>query len=213
MDESTERKHWYHEEYLKSEWWAKMREERLKFDGYKCAWCGCKETKDNPLNVHHLSYDYLGCENVEDLTTLCRDCHERLHVALEELRPIKYQIERDWEREAQIALREVSDKYKGANAYLLSLLVYYIIRGKSVRNLSKLISTVKDAFQDCAGESEIKARSENSIFTMTQQIVSCLRKPKEKRPEQWMVEASRKIKETVDKNDLRDVLQKYKKKY
>ena len=203
-------KKWYHEEYLQSEWWKKMREERLKIDGYKCAWCGT--TNQDKLRVHHETYVYLGCEDVEDLITLCDDCHGKLHKALESLKPIIYQIERDWERDAEIALRDVSEKYKAMNANVLAIAVYNIMKGKRINNLSGMVSTVKDALNDRAGESQITPLKNNtSVFTMAQQMLSCLRKPKEKKPEKWMVEASSAVVETAAKHNMREELAKYRK--
>ena len=62
-------------EYIHSEDWQKQRIKRLKIDNFACVQCG------SPLNlqVHHLTYDRLGNENIEtDLITLCRYCHERI---------------------------------------------------------------------------------------------------------------------------------------
>ena len=52
-----------------------MRAARLEYDGHRCrtcrhdgsAWC---------LEVHHLTYDRIGHEDLADLITLCRQCHE-----------------------------------------------------------------------------------------------------------------------------------------
>lgn len=65
----------YHQ-YIGSQAWRRKRKERLEIDDYRCARC-----KDNSawLEVHHLTYDRLGSERMEDLITLCRDCHMRDH--------------------------------------------------------------------------------------------------------------------------------------
>lgn len=63
-------------EYLKSEHWKEVRDERLKIDKRKCYLCG----RASALNVHHLRYNTLGHENVEhDLVSLCYKCHSMLH--------------------------------------------------------------------------------------------------------------------------------------
>ena len=54
--------------------WKRKRAERLQFDQWKC--CHCRSTSD--LVVHHWYYD-LFHEDVEDLSTLCRTCHDRIH--------------------------------------------------------------------------------------------------------------------------------------
>jgi hypothetical protein len=47
-----------------------------------CAACGGRWTLRNG-NLHHRSYDRLGRERFDDLTPLCRACHEQLHRILE----------------------------------------------------------------------------------------------------------------------------------
>lgn len=62
--------------YLKSEHWIEMRRQRKRLDNHRCYLCGCPKY----LNVHHLRYDNLGNEDVEeDLVTLCKKCHSMLH--------------------------------------------------------------------------------------------------------------------------------------
>ena len=61
--------------YLDSDIWKKKRRERIEKDGFKCSVCGSAKN----LNVHHITYERLGREDLEDLVTLCRDCHSRLH--------------------------------------------------------------------------------------------------------------------------------------
>ncbi len=63
-------------EYLKTEWWNSIKRLRLAFDKYKCV--ECHSTRE--LDVHHLTYENLGDENIEtDLITLCRRCHLDKH--------------------------------------------------------------------------------------------------------------------------------------
>ena len=68
-------------DYLLTEHWWQVSEERKTIDGYKCALCGSTDR----LEVHHLHYvdefgnSLLGWENPQlDLITLCRSCHERV---------------------------------------------------------------------------------------------------------------------------------------
>lgn len=65
-------------EYIRSPAWAEMREARLKFDGRRCVDCREDGTASR-LEVHHLTYDRLGHERIEDLVTLCNCCHSREH--------------------------------------------------------------------------------------------------------------------------------------
>lgn len=65
-----------YEIYLESEKW-KIKSNRIKKrDNYTCQCCS---SKDIELNVHHKTYERIYYEEDEDLTTLCRDCHEKEH--------------------------------------------------------------------------------------------------------------------------------------
>lgn len=69
-------------DYLKSEKWKAIARKRMEIDGNICQCCGCRGTRDNPLEVHHLSYRYLFKEEnrlYEDLVTLCHVCHKGIH--------------------------------------------------------------------------------------------------------------------------------------
>ena len=63
-----------YEQYLRSPEWRRKREQRLRLDGYVCQKCG-KTSKEYRLEVHHLTYERLGHERMEDLQTLCVLCH------------------------------------------------------------------------------------------------------------------------------------------
>lgn len=58
--------------YVNSEVW---REKRLKLDNFQCQMC---ETAKN-LRVHHITYEHFGHEPMEDLITLCDNCHRKIH--------------------------------------------------------------------------------------------------------------------------------------
>ncbi len=65
-----------YEEYLHSEEWRKLRRERIALDGYRCQNCGCVKN----LEAHHINYSRLGHEGeIDDLVTLCHNCHVKLH--------------------------------------------------------------------------------------------------------------------------------------
>lgn len=61
--------------YLESDNWKKIREQVLQRDNHKCTVCG---TTDN-LVIHHISYDNIGNEKIEDLITVCEKCHNEIH--------------------------------------------------------------------------------------------------------------------------------------
>lgn len=61
--------------YIKSPEWQDRRLAKLKQTGHKCQACG----SDERLEVHHLSYDRLGWERLEELQVICHWCHSREH--------------------------------------------------------------------------------------------------------------------------------------
>ena len=61
----------YRDGYLQSDHWQEVRKRKLKQAGYKCEACGEKVK----LDIHHLTYERLGKERLDDLQALCRDCH------------------------------------------------------------------------------------------------------------------------------------------
>ena len=70
--------------YLKSDEWAAKRAERLLLDDNKCALCdrpnGTRKDGVTPiLQIHHISYQRLGNEPMEDLISVCARCHKLLH--------------------------------------------------------------------------------------------------------------------------------------
>lgn len=76
----------YHE-YITSLYWKRKRIERLLLAetcdfpaGIKCEHRDCGLFVPlNTINVHHLTYDNLGHESMEDLAVYCRPCHAFTH--------------------------------------------------------------------------------------------------------------------------------------
>jgi len=62
-------------EYLKSDHWQEVRRQKLRSAGYHCQLCN----QPGVLDVHHRTYERLGCERSSDLIVLCRDCHTTFH--------------------------------------------------------------------------------------------------------------------------------------
>lgn len=58
--------------YLTSRWWRALRRKALKRDGDACVKCGAV----NHLHVDHLRYRGMGKERLEDVQTLCWNCHQ-----------------------------------------------------------------------------------------------------------------------------------------
>ncbi len=61
--------------YLRSKEWMSFRRQIFLLRGRKCEKCGAEKH----LHVHHDTYENLGFEKYEDVTILCRDCHEEEH--------------------------------------------------------------------------------------------------------------------------------------
>lgn len=64
-------------EYLQSEHWKKVRNIALRHAHFRCQLCNVS----GQLHVHHRSYVHRGEEQyyMEDVITLCRDCHAKHH--------------------------------------------------------------------------------------------------------------------------------------
>lgn len=89
-----DQKAWY-AEYLRSEHWERTRTGALHYAQNRCQNPACVYAelrsftddeirdwgfgRDYRLEVHHLTYERLGCERYGDLIVLCSDCHRREH--------------------------------------------------------------------------------------------------------------------------------------
>ena len=62
-------------DYLETPEWRNVRMCALHAAGWRCEVCNT----DDELEVHHRAYERRGEEVLEDLTVLCRDCHQRFH--------------------------------------------------------------------------------------------------------------------------------------
>lgn len=73
-------RHWFrrvfYQEHLASRKWYDFRIEVIKRFSGNCQGCGGIGT-----DVHHLTYKNLGDEGMNDVTLLCRSCHEKIHNA------------------------------------------------------------------------------------------------------------------------------------
>jgi 5-methylcytosine-specific restriction endonuclease McrA len=62
-------------EYLASDAWDQIRRKVWNRARNRCERC-----KERPVSdVHHLTYERIGHERMEDLIALCRPCHEAAH--------------------------------------------------------------------------------------------------------------------------------------
>jgi hypothetical protein len=65
-----------YEAYIGSSAWDRRRTRRLEKDGRKCQGCGSTAAG---LHVHHRTYERFGDELLNDLVTVCEDCHAFVH--------------------------------------------------------------------------------------------------------------------------------------
>lgn len=93
-------------DYIHSEAWRDVSEKRKAIDDNKCCICGT----ENNLEVHHLNYDNLGHEDInEDLVTLCSDCHKEVHQAKDDF--VKGSV-------AAVIILNAVEKYGGFQAMI-----------------------------------------------------------------------------------------------
>lgn len=64
-----------YKKYLKSPQWKALRRNVLDRDNGRCTQCRGTQR----LHVHHLHYSTFESEDLDDLVTLCEDCHNVLH--------------------------------------------------------------------------------------------------------------------------------------
>jgi hypothetical protein len=65
-----------YEEYLESDEWQQLRGIALERAGRRCQVCNASGVI---LDAHHRTYENLGCENIDDVIILCRDCRRLFH--------------------------------------------------------------------------------------------------------------------------------------
>lgn len=64
-----------YKKYLNSFHWKRVRYRKLLEIKFCCESCGAK----NNLSVHHLTYENIGREKLDDLQVLCSSCHRKAH--------------------------------------------------------------------------------------------------------------------------------------
>lgn len=65
--------------YLFTQEWRSKRQRVLARAGNRCQVCNSAQ---QPLNIHHRTYERRGREKLGDLLVLCRRCHETFHQKL-----------------------------------------------------------------------------------------------------------------------------------
>lgn len=78
-----------YEQYLQTPYWQTVRRNAIARAGDQCTDPRCPN-RGRPgmvLEVHHLSYEYIGMERNEYLVVLCSDCHRKRHAISSPRRP------------------------------------------------------------------------------------------------------------------------------
>ena len=65
-------------DYMKTEQWKQFKLERLRIAQNKCESCGSTHN----LHLHHITYERLTQELIEDVAVLCNECHNYIHSVL-----------------------------------------------------------------------------------------------------------------------------------
>lgn len=93
-------------EYLRTQHWRTLRQKRIDADGGVCALCG----SPMGLQVHHLTYEALGKEDICDLITLCFECHGKVHA-------LNDQMQKEMEEESEKLSKKFADLFVRAGLY------------------------------------------------------------------------------------------------
>lgn len=72
-EKDEHRKKYY--DYINSEEWKIKRAQVIERDGGRCRAC----LSNKYLNIHHLTYDRVFNESLNDLITVCHECHCKIH--------------------------------------------------------------------------------------------------------------------------------------
>lgn len=78
-ERANRRRRMHYKEYLESEEWATISRLVRRRDQNRCRLCGAA---DEVLEVHHLTCERRGFEELTDLVTLCHPCHMAEHKRL-----------------------------------------------------------------------------------------------------------------------------------
>lgn len=65
-------------EYIASPEWREIAAEAKRLAGFRCRLCN-RSADEVTLQVHHRTYERLCHESQDDLTVLCKECHQNFH--------------------------------------------------------------------------------------------------------------------------------------
>lgn len=90
-----------YEQYLASVSWADKRDERLRLSRGMCESCGA----NRKIQVHHLTYERIFKEEMDDLMCLCEQCHNELEKLIHEGAVSRHGEPNALRRDSIVALR------------------------------------------------------------------------------------------------------------
>ena len=67
-----------YEKHLSSDQFIQLKRDRLIIDNFRCQMCSTNVDLSTS-HCHHITYIRLGKESLSDVSTLCKECHEKLH--------------------------------------------------------------------------------------------------------------------------------------
>ena len=76
--------------YLRSTAWRDLKQQRLAIAGGRCEQSECSNSTN--LDLHHVTYQRLGAEDISDLRVVCRKCHSNIHKLLGYSRENSYPV-------------------------------------------------------------------------------------------------------------------------
>ncbi|MBD0381299.1 HNH endonuclease signature motif containing protein [Paenibacillus sedimenti] len=79
--------------YIKTAHWIRARAAAISKHGKVCF--NCKVTLEKDINVHHLTYERRGHEDLNDLIVLCRECHYEVHKFMRKIKKEYKDVFRD----------------------------------------------------------------------------------------------------------------------
>jgi hypothetical protein len=90
----------HYKKYIGSVKWRNIRKALFKIRGKKCEACGYGSAT---LEVHHLTYERFGNENLADLKILCKSCHDKADREREAMQQAAFEQQKDeWESERDL---------------------------------------------------------------------------------------------------------------
>ena len=119
-------------DYLRTKHWKNIKKMYNKMYKYECSCCGSNKTG---LHLHHITYDRVGNEEIDDLVYLCKECHNKIHSIITETKDSSVLQELKKKRKARKrggtgrCNRCVHNSRKGCDAgYTIVLGVHYCKR-------------------------------------------------------------------------------------